>query len=385
MVEFDIEWKIDLANRRRSQNRIAQRRFRESRKKPKSSDDRSNQPPCSGCYYSIVETDSIAAPDVRNYTALNAIPLNNFVETIGPTDKSDTSMTDSRNLAFNNSISRIENLDFINSFISANNSSLLTPQITNFQSDFDQQLNFASLHASESTSTESGEPENFNSYGTLSDTISTTHSDTARHGSPGHVSYAHPAMGLTNGVGISREKSLVESSRASPTASLPKENGQSKGWLNPLHIAARRGHEAIIRTLISHNIDCNETDSDSRTALIHASIHGHEPVVCLLLAHGARISAVDRRGRSALYWATMNQHEAVLRLLLREYDKRGWEQGIDAYDDMGWTALHIAIDRGFDVGVQLLLASGADLNAKARKSCKEDDDDDDDGRIVQAT
>ncbi|RAL62638.1 hypothetical protein DID88_004484 [Monilinia fructigena] len=176
-------------------------------------------------------------------------------------------------------------------------------------------------------------------------------------------------MNLTHGDEISRERSLIESPRESPTANLPVENGQSKGWLNPLHIAARRGHEAIVRTLISHNIDCNETDSDSKTALIHASIGGHEPVVCLLLAHGARISDVDRRGRSALYWATMNQHEAILRLLLWEYDKREWEQGINAYDDMGWSALHIAIEKGFDVGVQLLLASGADLNAKARKTC----------------
>ncbi|TGO45376.1 hypothetical protein BCON_0398g00010 [Botryotinia convoluta] len=135
--------------------------------------------------------------------------------------------------------------------------------------------------------------------------------------------------------------------------------------------------------LISHNIDCNEKDGDMRTGLIHASIDGHEPVVSLLLAHGARISDVDRRGRSASHWATMNQHQGVLRLLLWEYDKRDWEQGIDAYDDMGWTALHIAIEKGFEVGVQLLLASGADLNAKAQKTCNGDDDKDD-SRTVQA-
>ncbi|ESZ96725.1 hypothetical protein SBOR_2869 [Sclerotinia borealis F-4128] len=391
MVELDIEWTIDSINRRRSQNRIAQRKFRQSRKTPRTPHNNSNQPPSSGGACSTVETCSIAAPDFQLPTAIGTTPPDLFDGVTMSTGMFGSPTTGSTSVTSNNNILGIDDVDvsFIESLISRSNdnNSLSAPQIANSQPDFDQTLNFISLNTSKTPSASPVGLDYLTVYGTHDSISSNTHPNTAQHNiGSGHVSQVHPAMDLIpHDKRNSNETSPVRSSKETSSTNSPTEKQQSKGWLNPLHIAARRGHEAIVRTLLSHHIDCNETDSDARTALIHASIDGHDHVVNLLLAHGARISDLDRRGRSALYWATMNQHEAVLRLLLWEYDMKEWEQGIDAYDDMGWTALHIAIEKGFDVGVQLLLGSGASLHARARKTCNGDDDKDkDDSRIVQA-
>jgi ankyrin repeat protein len=83
-----------------------------------------------------------------------------------------------------------------------------------------------------------------------------------------------------------------------------------------------------------------------------------------LLAHGARVGEVDRDRRSALHLAILHRRESVLRILLSQ-----GEQGLDVngYDVSGWTPLHIAIERDFEVGTTLLLQAGANLGSKARK------------------
>ncbi|KAJ8062817.1 hypothetical protein OCU04_008075 [Sclerotinia nivalis] len=380
-LEIEIESRIDSVNRRRSQNRIAQRKFRQSRKISKIGHE-SNQPPSGGGAHSTVDADLIAASGSQNFTTLGNLPPDHLNGGTTSAQTSDGSMTDFQNDVPYNGVSGIDDTGFIGSLVSGSNSSLSTPQmIANFQSNFDPNMDFISINALNTPLTSSAGLEVFNFYGTLGNADPTTRSDTAQHEGSGNMSRIHPGISL---ISHDHNNSSETSSAKEPsTGTLSMVHGQGKGWLSALHIAARRGHEPIVRTLISHNIDCNEKDSDMRTALIHASIDGHECVVSFLLALGARISDVDRRGRSAIFWATMNQHEAVLRLLLSEYDKRDFEQGIDAYDDMGWTALHIAVEKGFEIGVQLLLGSGANLNAKARKNCNGDSDKND-SRIVQA-
>jgi ankyrin repeat protein len=137
------------------------------------------------------------------------------------------------------------------------------------------------------------------------------------------------------------------------------------GWLGSLHIAAKKGNDLIVRVLLQQgNLDCDERDSDGRTALMHAVIEGHEAVVRSLLAHGARVGEVDRDRRSAIHLAVLYQREGILRDLLSQ-----GEQGLDVngYDVAGWTPLHIAIERNFEVGIILLLQAGANLGSKARK------------------
>jgi hypothetical protein len=154
------------------------------------------------------------------------------------------------------------------------------------------------------------------------------------------------------------EKTVRILSTASPEEALD-------GWVSTLHIAAQKGHESIVRTLLQHgNLDCNERDSDGQTPLMHAVTGGHEAVVRILLAHGARIGEVNRDRRSALHMAALHRRESILRILL-EHREQGLS--IDGYDVAGWTPLHMAVDRDFEAGVVLLVQSGANLHSKARK------------------
>ncbi|CAI7605652.1 unnamed protein product [Penicillium discolor] len=138
------------------------------------------------------------------------------------------------------------------------------------------------------------------------------------------------------------------------------------GCLSALHIAAQKGHHGIMRVLLQQDIDCDEIDSDGLTSLIHATIGGHEDVVRLLLMRGARIDKVDRQCRSALHFAVTYRHEVILKILL---DYCVGDQGfIDAYDSGGRTPLHIAVDTGFEEGVQVLLQRGASVHCKTRKT-----------------
>ncbi|KAJ5150726.1 uncharacterized protein N7500_010915 [Penicillium coprophilum] len=152
---------------------------------------------------------------------------------------------------------------------------------------------------------------------------------------------------------------------ALPHGTAEPHNADS-GWLSALHIAAQKGHYRIMRMLLEQDIDCNEIDGNGMTPLIHATIGGYEDVVTLLLTHGARIDQVDCQDRSALHFAVNHRREAILKILL---DHCVGDRGlIDAYDSGGRTPLHIAVDTGFEAGVQALVQRGASVRYRTRKT-----------------
>lgn len=57
----------------------------------------------------------------------------------------------------------------------------------------------------------------------------------------------------------------------------------------------------------------------------------------------------------------------ILQLLLEHRAQYERDLDINAYDDVGCSALHMAVGRVFEVGVLLLIQTGANMDAKARK------------------
>ncbi|ROW15476.1 hypothetical protein VPNG_02257 [Cytospora leucostoma] len=156
-------------------------------------------------------------------------------------------------------------------------------------------------------------------------------------------------------------------STSSSSSSLP-----SYRYLGVLHIAAQKGHDRIIHTLLNHHphsssLDCDAPDSEGRTPLMHAVVAGHPAVVQALLAAGARCDPVDRARRSVLHLAVLYGREEVLRLLLVAVRGGGCGSLLDAYDADGDTPLHLAVAEGFEAGVVMLLRSGTDLEVQARR------------------
>ena len=135
-------------------------------------------------------------------------------------------------------------------------------------------------------------------------------------------------------------------------------------WLGPLHLAASKGHDRIVRMLLhQHHQPVNDPDSQGQTALMHAVQGGFEDVVRSLLDAGATVDGVaDRRGRTALHWAVLKRRKTLLRHLLQN----GSGMNVDGYDDEGQTPLHRAIDDGFEAGVEVLLEFGANLTCRTK-------------------
>lgn len=84
-----------------------------------------------------------------------------------------------------------------------------------------------------------------------------------------------------------------------------------------------------------------------------------------LLSNRARIRNVDSQRRSALHWAVVHRREALLNVLLGQCTEK--RTLVDSYDNDGRTLLHMAVDTGFEAGVQMLLQFGANVYYRARK------------------
>ncbi|CAJ2514332.1 Uu.00g024510.m01.CDS01 [Anthostomella pinea] len=173
------------------------------------------------------------------------------------------------------------------------------------------------------------------------------------------------SRGHLNGAGAELTTTTGPSCDATPASGSSRgESSPVSGWLGPLHIAAHKGHDKILKLLIQHNPDCNEKDGSNLTPLIHAVIGGYEDVVNTLLQHAARVSEIDLQGRSSLHWAVVHRRDSILRLLLENC--HGLGAAVNAYDNHGKTPLHMAIDTGFEEGVQILLRYGADTGLVGR-------------------
>jgi hypothetical protein len=90
----------------------------------------------------------------------------------------------------------------------------------------------------------------------------------------------------------------------------------------PLHLAAARGHEAVVRLLLRSGalVDCRNRQLE--TPLLIATRLGHVGVVRELLARGASVNTEDEFGETALAVASASE-DPVLRTVVQEADTVG--------------------------------------------------------------
>mmetsp|Transcript_8696 Transcript_8696/g.18542 ORF Transcript_8696/g.18542 Transcript_8696/m.18542 type:complete len:670 (+) Transcript_8696:116-2125(+) len=125
-----------------------------------------------------------------------------------------------------------------------------------------------------------------------------------------------------------------------------------------LIIAARAGHAAVMRALLSELALLEYKNAAGETALIAASCSGALKAVEVLLARGAKVEAVGKHGSSALMRAAYAGHIKIVRALLN------YGASIDAAEANGFTALMVASLNGHREVVGVLIARGAKLSAR---------------------
>ncbi|KID60186.1 Ankyrin-2 [Metarhizium brunneum] len=136
--------------------------------------------------------------------------------------------------------------------------------------------------------------------------------------------------------------------------------GTSAAGLTALHIASLRGCHGVVALLLRRGAYIESRDGAGQTALCLAAREGHGATVQVLLDHRAFLEAVDHRGSTPLHAAVRGGWEEVIQLLLDSGVK------VNAKDSSGRTALHLAAENGRDGVVRMLLARGVDIDAKTK-------------------
>ncbi|KAK4240550.1 ankyrin repeat-containing domain protein [Achaetomium macrosporum] len=358
--------------RRRTQNRIAQRRFREKQNRRKAAAGHQTEGgpgpdlPAQN-YANRGSTTGPDSPEDQWWSAKPVVPISENIDAFAPTGHTSSTASPS-----------CESSPIPNFFVSKG--ALLSSQgLLMGEIDF---LSFD--HALELPDDPINGPSNTTSGAPL---LTPTSHRSASPVEPGHEIPEVSRDRQTGAAGSSMQTHAVppdrgRESRGSSAGSQrtitaiteqPREAEDGLGgdhdrdetpWLGPLHMATVKGHDRIVRILLGHTADANERDGHGRTPMMHAVAGGFDDVLQTLLGHGARVADTDREGRSALHWAVAHRRESLLLRLLDHCRAQGLAL-LDRPDGSGKTPLHLAIDMGFEAGVLLLLEYGADPSSRA--------------------
>lgn len=140
-------------------------------------------------------------------------------------------------------------------------------------------------------------------------------------------------------------------------------NAKNKYGETPLHIAAKRGNEHIMPALLLKGADVNALDNIGRAPIHLAARHGHLAATIALMAGGADSTLrYSDEGWSALELAACYGHLSVLRALI----KHGAD--VNSFDDDHRTTLHNAVWYNQAGAVDILVAAGANVDARESAS-----------------
>lgn len=133
----------------------------------------------------------------------------------------------------------------------------------------------------------------------------------------------------------------------------------------PLHVAADRGAEETVRTLVVSGANIALNDVKGRCALHLAAKGGHHAIVRDLVLMGgsmAALTATDHRTYTPLHLAAEGGHEECVSTLLGGATKSMKKTGVNRVSADCKTPLFLAARRGHVRCVQTLLEAGADID-----------------------
>jgi ankyrin repeat protein len=159
--------------------------------------------------------------------------------------------------------------------------------------------------------------------------------------------------------------------------------------VTPLHEAAERGDVTELQRLLDQGANLHEPSGDGFQPIHLALLHGQEDAAKLLIARGADVASMDPEGYTPIARAAYEGQQKTLKLLLDQgapYDERtilheasqysgprdkadvveyliSHGNDVNARDQVGETALHVATCGDYGDTVKLLLAHGANVNA----------------------
>ncbi|MFN7095831.1 MAG: ankyrin repeat domain-containing protein, partial [Burkholderiales bacterium] len=138
-------------------------------------------------------------------------------------------------------------------------------------------------------------------------------------------------------------------------------DAKDSNGLTPLHIASMGGQSEMVIFLLKQGVDIKAKTEKDETPLHLAVRKGdYEQTVQLLLKAGAKIDARTKQGHNALHIAAYEGRLASCKLFIEQ------KIDIELKDNSSNTALYQAITGNRAEVVKLLLAAGADINAKIK-------------------
>ncbi|KAM5256495.1 ankyrin repeat domain-containing protein 6 [Ctenodactylus gundi] len=139
----------------------------------------------------------------------------------------------------------------------------------------------------------------------------------------------------------------------------------TKHGRTPLHLAANKGHLAVVQILLKAGCDLDVQDDGDQTALHRAAVVGNTEVIAALIQEGCALDRQDKDGNTALHEASWHGFSQSAKLLV----KAG--ANVLARNKAGNTALHLACQNSHSQSTRVLLLGGsrADLKNNAGDTC----------------
>ena len=192
-------------------------------------------------------------------------------------------------------------------------------------------------------------------------------------------------------VSTNREDAILNKSRVrwAPDAWVDASsiNAPTKSGETPMIAAIVTGDDELVRLMLQRGADVEARCADRVTPLMHAISHGYNSIAELLLSHGAQVDA-PTSGWTPLHKATDLVNISMVSTLLahgadieakspKDFSSRKHPLGVlkppkiddsdddhSSSNDKGWTTLLRAACNGEQKMVHLLLAKGADIEAR---------------------